>query len=239
MKDVLRLVGLTNEEIETYFLLLVEKNVKATEIAKKLGVARSSAYNWLNSLIMKGFATEIFTNKIKYFQPVEPNLIPFLLEERVDSIKKIIPDLEKIQNSENQGETKISLFKGNEGIKMVMNDILQTRKPYTCFGEIEKYFEDLDIFTQNWMRKSEELNLKGRLISSKKQNFLVGKNEEVKYISNNELPEITTVTYESKTALFIWSNIPSVVLIEDIAVTKRELKLFENNWKKGKKSINQ
>jgi sugar-specific transcriptional regulator TrmB len=234
MKDILRLIGLTNEEIDTYLLLLVEKNVKATDIAKKLGVARSSAYNWLNSLIMKGFATEVFTNKIRYFQPVEPNLIPSLLEERADSIKKIIPDLKKIQNLENEGETKISLFKGNEGMKMVMNDILHTGKPYTCFGEIEKYFQDLALFTQNWMRKAEELNLKGRLISSKKQNFLVGKNEEVRYIANNEIPEITTVTFGSKTALFIWSTIPSVVLIEDVSVTKRELKLFENYWRKEK-----
>lgn len=234
MKEILKSIGLTEEEINTYLLLLREKDARATKISKKLGVARSSSYNWLNNLVLKGLATESMINGSKAYNATKPSLIPTILDERVDSIKKIVPELEAYSRIKEGEDTAVSLFKGNEGVKMVMNDILLICKPYTCFGEIEKYFLDLDIFTQNWIVRAESMKINGRLISSKKQKFLVGKNEECRFLSKNNIPEISTVTYGDKTALFIWTKIPSVILIEDPLVTKRELELFERSWKQAK-----
>ena len=115
-----------------------------------------------------------------------------------------------------------------------MNDIIKEGKPYTCFGEIEKYFQEMDIFTRKWIKEVETKKIKGRLISSKKQKFEIAKTEEAKNLPDEIIPEITTVTYDDKTALFIWSKPLYVILVENKNVTESNLKTFNYLWQTAK-----
>ncbi len=122
---------------------------------------------------------------------------------------------------------------GRRTIKAVMNDIVKEAKPYTCFGEIENYFQEMDIFTKRWMKEVESKVIRGRLIGSKTQNFKVARSEEYKYLPNYFFSEMTTVTYGDKTALFIWSTPIYVVLIDNKEVTKSNQNTFNHFWKEG------
>src|SRR3989344_47430 len=139
MKETLRKIGLSEEEINIYLFLLKKGSSKATIISKELGVARTTIYRFLSSLHGKGLISENIQHNVRYFYPVSPERIPEIIEERVEDIKEIIPELNSLKNIVGE-ETKVELFKGKEGIKTIMRNILREKKPYTFLGEAEKYF---------------------------------------------------------------------------------------------------
>ncbi len=233
MREELKKLGLIEEEITIYLLLLRKGSLKVTQIAKELSTARTTIYRFITSLHEKGIVSETVQDFVKTYTPIPPESLPNILANRLEEIRSVIPELNKIYNKPLE-KTEVSVFRGKEGIKTIMNDIIKEGKPYTCFGEIEKYFEELDIFTRKWMKEVETKKIKGRLICSKNQKFEIAKTEECKYLPQELIPEITTVTYEDKTALFIWSKPLYVVLIENKNVTDSNLKVFNHIWQTAK-----
>ena len=233
MREELKNLGLTEEEINIYLLLLQKGALKVTQISKELSVARTTIYRFITSLHEKGIVSETIEDYVKTYTPIPPENLPEILLNRVAGIQSIVPQLNKIYSKPLE-KTEVSVFRGREGIKVVMNDIIREGKPYTCAGEIEKYFEELDIFTKKWMREVETARIKGKLLGSKKQKFEVAKTEECKFLPEELIPEITTVTYAEKTALFIWSKPLYVILIENKKVTESNLKVFNHLWQTAK-----
>lgn len=232
-REALKKIGLAEEEINIYLLLLRRGSSKATIISKELNVARTTIYRFLNSLLEKGLISENIQNNVRYFYPVDPKRIPEILEERTHEIEKIIPELVSIQNISSE-ESKVELFKGKEGMKTVMRDILREGKPYTFIGEAEKYFSEIDIFITQLLKKIETNNIKGKLLCSEKQKFKVAKTEIYKLLDEELIPEISTWTYGNKTAQFIWSNPSYAIIIDSKAVTNGNRKTFDYLWKLAK-----
>jgi len=236
IRESLKKIGLTEEEINIYLLLLKLGSSKATIISKELGVARTTIYRFLLSLYEKGLISENIQNNVKYFYPVDPKRIPEILKERAEEIQQIIPELNSLKSDLNE-ETNVELYKGKNGIKTIMNDILREEKDYTFIGNAEKYFEefDIDIFTSQWIRKIEKGKIKGRLLCNKKQKFKIAKTEEYKLLPEDLIPKISTWTYGDKTAIFIWSKPFYVVLVNNKSIADSNKKTFEYFWKMAKK----
>lgn len=233
MKDQLKHLGLSNEEVRVYLLLLQKGPLQVTQIAKELSMARSTIYRVVTGLHDKGLVSKTIEENLKIYLPTDPNKLPELLLSRLEEIKNILPELNKIYAKPKE-KTEVLVFRGKDGIKVVMNDIITEGKPYTCMGNIEKFFHEVDIFTRRWMENVEKKKIFGRLIGSKKQKFEIAKTEKCRYLPDDFFAESTTVTYGNKTAFFIWSRPLYVVLMDDKEVTKSNVKTFDYLWKQAK-----
>lgn len=229
VREILRKIGLSDEEVNIYLLLLKKGNSKATTISKELGVARTTIYRFLSSLHEKGLIGENIQNNVKYFYPVNPERIPEIIEERAEEAKEIVPKLTSLQRGI-EDEARVELFKGKEGIKSIMRDILRERKPYTFLGEAEKYFSEIEIFVIQWLRKVEAKKVHGKLLCSKDQKFKIARTEKYKLLSHDLIPEISVWTYGNKTALMIFSDPPYAILINNKQVTSGNKKTFDYFW---------
>lgn len=234
VREQLKRIGLTDEEINIYTFLLKRGSSKATIISKELGTARTTVYRFLSSLFEKGLIGENIQNNVKYFYPIEPERIPEIMQEKIKEIETIIPQLQEMKNEKFE-ETNTELFKGREGMKSIMKDILRTKKPYTFIGETEKYFSEIEIFTIQWLKQVEDNKMKGRLLCSEKQNFKVAKTEEYRLLPKELISNISTWTYGDKTALFIWLEPFYAVVINNKSVTENNRKTFDYLWKISKR----
>jgi len=233
VKETLRKIGLTEEEINIYILLLRKGGSKATLLSKDLGVARTTVYRFLASLHDKGLVGENIQNNVKFFYAVDPERIPEIIEERAEELREKIPELKSLKNQDFE-KAKVELYKGKEGMKTVMRDVLRNRKPYTFIGEVEKYFSELEIFVVQWLRKIEKAKIKGRLLCSANQNFKIASTEKYRILPDELISGVSTWTYGNKTALFIWSEPFFVVLIDNKTITSNNKKTFEYLWKIAK-----
>jgi len=229
IRETLRKIGLSDEEINIYLLLLKKGSSKATVISKELGVARTTIYRFLSSLHEKGLVSENIQNNVRYYNPVSPNRIPEIMEERVEELKGVIPKLASLQKGTGE-ESKVELFKGKEGIKTILRDIIRDKKPYTFLGEAEKYFSEIEIFSSQWIKKIEAEKVQGKLLCSEEQNFKITKTEKYKLLPHDLIPEISVWTYGNKTALIAWSDPLYAILINSKSVTRGNKKTFDYFW---------
>lgn len=238
IRETLKKIGLTDEEIDIYTILLRNGSSKATLLSKELGIARTTVYRFLASLHEKGLVGENIQNNVKCFYAVRPERIPEIIEERAEELREKMAELKDIQNK-NFEQAKVELFKGKEGMKTVMRDVLREGKPYTFIGEVEKYFSDMGIFVIQWLKKIEKAKIKGKLLCPANQKFKVAKTEEYRILPRELISEISTWTYGDKTALFIWSEPFFVVLIENATITTSNNRTFEYLWNFAKKPSEQ
>ncbi len=154
MFDLLK-IGLTEGEAKVYLALSELGSSTVGPIVKKSGVAYSNIYDILNRLIGKGIVSFIIKNKTKYFQAASPtNLVNYLEKKekeisiQKDSLKKILPDLEKLQEIRPQQEAEI--FLGKKGLRTAYEKLCKntTKNDEVLFFYIheEKYGEDSNLF---------------------------------------------------------------------------------------------
>lgn len=237
-EEVLKNIGLSDHEIRIYLSLLRLGSVTATKLARETNTDRATTYRFLDSLITRGLVNYVILNNVKYFKAAHPKKISEDLKNLKESYDQVLPELESLLKLPRE-ETKVELYKGKEGLKTIMKDILREKKSYTFIGEVEKFFTELSPFIIQWLKRVEEARIRGKLICIEGTSFKVAKTEQYKLISKKFISRVSTWTYGSKTALFIWSKPLFGVLIDNEDVTKSNSLLFNFLWGLAKKPTKQ
>lgn len=231
--EILRKIGLSEQEIKIY-LGLLELNVStATKIAVKTGIDRATTYRFLESLIDRGLVSYVIENNIKYFSAAHPQKILKDLKEKEEEYRELLPQLIELGKTAGE-ETKVEIYRGKEGLKTVLKDVLKEKKPYTFIGESEKFYVEFPFYSNQWLRQVEKNKIRGRVILKKGIKIELAKTEECKHISKEFISEISTCTYGTKTALFIWSKPLFAIIIDNKDVAESNLALFNFLWKTAK-----
>lgn len=165
MNDILKRVlkglvnlGLSEKEARIYLASRKSHTANIYELAKKADVNRGNAYHYVSSLVQKGLLYEIEQDKKKYYSPCTEDGFGFLLgqeKSKTLGVKHLIDSFltRVIQNiSPLKGEgykPEIRYYEGEEGIKVVYNEVLNHREvlSYINIEEILKAFpENLEKF---------------------------------------------------------------------------------------------
>ena len=126
MYDELKELGLTDNEIKIFVILLRHGDMNPYEIAKKTGFHRGYVYDALERLQEKGIINTVIKNNKKCFQSIDPKHIEEMMQSRLESISKIIPDLMRIRQTKE--DCVVELYKGEKSYKILIRDIIATAK---------------------------------------------------------------------------------------------------------------
>src|SRR4030042_5992747 len=121
-KDLEQL-GLSEKEAKVYLAVLELGEANIQQIAQKSGVKRTTAYDIINSLKEKRLLTEITKGKKAFFSAEDPRKLERQLDEKKETLKKILPELLSITNLLDT-KPHIKFYEGNDGIKEVYKDTL-------------------------------------------------------------------------------------------------------------------
>ena len=163
-------VGLTDGESKVYLALSELGSSTVGPIVKKSRVAYSNIYDILNRLIEKGIVSFVIKSKTKYFQAASPkNLLVYLenkekeINSQKEDLKKILPKIEKMQESFVSQEAEV--FLGKKGLRTAYEKILgmSTKKDVVFFSYLydEKYAEEADLFYHSIQEISRKATIKG------------------------------------------------------------------------------
>jgi hypothetical protein len=84
-------------------------------------------------LIEKGLVNEIIESKENLYQAVEPKKLTEDLSEKWENLDKALPSLEKLY-FEIPAEYRVQTYRGKEGWKQYMKDILKVGHPFYSIG---------------------------------------------------------------------------------------------------------
>lgn len=240
--DVLRKIGLTENEVKIYLHLLKSGSSTAYDIGKKTGIYRVHVYDKLEQLMDKGLVTHVYQGAKKYFQATPPAKLKqyveskkHALEQQEEEIDNILPQLEAMNNLP-RDDTFVEVFKGKEGLKYFLKDIIKTRKEVLITGiDDRKYHEALPVFMQQYFRDLKRFKIRERVITIKKRGiFLFGEElaptTNYRYLEATQFNPTNTFVYGEKVVIVTWGTPVTAVMIKNNQIAETYRNHFEHLW---------
>ncbi|MBI2662018.1 hypothetical protein HYX11_00995 [Candidatus Woesearchaeota archaeon] len=231
--EILKDLEFEDREIKIYLALLRLGDSPALKISKEAGIDRTTAYDVLERLIIRGIVSSYVKNKSKQFSALAPEKLLSYFKEKYSSLENILPELKKISNQTPE-MVKCELFYGKEGLKTVGKDIVNNTKEYRVIGIRREYEEILGYFNEQAILKLDQFKAKEWAIVEKNTKFMKLKNGEYRYLNRKLLSPVTTLIYKNKVVFFIWKEPYFAVSIENVQLAKAQTEYFNILWKMAK-----
>lgn len=237
--EILKDLGLTNTEIKVYITLLELGSSLASKLSQSAKVERAVTYHILEKLIRKGLVSYVVRENRKYFSATEPEKLKDLIKEKEASLNELIPELSKLKNSTEQ-PLSVEVFRGQEGFKTIMEDLIRDKKPYYIIGYTGKGPEIAKYWYTHWNKRRSKNKVYRYLLIHKGDEAMVAlKYPLTKY---RILPE--EVIHEAKTSTIIYGEDKMVLFLPlkefaGIRIKNKEMyssykDYFDILWKKSK-----
>jgi HTH-type transcriptional regulator, sugar sensing transcriptional regulator len=142
LKKNLLTIGFSEKEIEVYLALLELGKGTVTQIARKAGINRPTAYHVLASLELKKLVRTSGKEPKQEYTAESPENIEKILEEKITEYtsalaqaKEIIPELVSLHNKDNR--PKIKFYEGKDGLQKVYEDTLNSSETILAYASVE------------------------------------------------------------------------------------------------------
>jgi sugar-specific transcriptional regulator TrmB len=235
----LEMLGFTKNEVKVYLTLLRIGRTLAGRLAKECRLERTSTYNALNRLINEGVVSYVIESRKKVFYAAEPEKIAELFKEKEARAELLVPIIKEMRKFEREKEN-ILKFRGYAGIKTVFNDILNTCKEgdeYLIFGSENQLSKRLPEFAQIYVSRKDRKKLRARILlkeTMKGSGRKMSKYTKVRFVSKNINSLVNLNVYGNKVSLFVWSETPEAVIIDNKDAADTFRSYFEFMWANAK-----
>ncbi len=239
IKKALSEIGLGEGEIRVYLALLKLGSVQVSKIKEETRLHRTTIYDFVEKLLNKGLVNYVIRNNVKYYGATHPNKLLDFVKEKEENIKGILPQLAALTETKNE-EIKVEVYKGTEGFKAVLNDIIRVGKDMVGFGIDEaKFKERFPILMEQYFKKEEACGIKERLLASEGAKFLFRKKTtKYRFIPDEFFNPTPTAVYGNKIVFIVWEPL-TVVMIENPELADSYKKYFEMLWNIAKEKRSQ
>ena len=235
--DSLKKLGLSDNEILTYTTLLRINQASAIKISEISGVKKSTTYDNLFSLKEKGLVSTSHKEKVRIYQATSPDKI---LDYETELRKSLEEDVQKLSAlaGEFKENAESSFFEGKNGVKMVINDILQMKQDLYFIGARSNVKKLYSYIAENFIERRKELKIRLRgLFDSKEKEDSSYSDKEIKkltefrYLDNLSFTFSVTFIYGDKVAFITTKGRPYGILVKSEIIAEQQKFLFQELWK--------
>ena len=245
LKDLIAL-GFSPNRAAVYAALLELGKGTASEIARKAGINRTTAYDILDNLAADGLASISGKEPKQEYAAEVPEKIRRLLEQKIENDKEalalfenFLPELKSIHNV--MGRPRIRFYEGREGLIDVYEDTLTAHEPIRAYATVDDMHKALpDYFPRYYERRTE----KGIAIRAIIPATDIGKNRAIK--DKEEMRETALVPpdkyyfspeiniYDDKVMIASWREKLGVI-IQSAEIADAMKKTYELAWAEAKR----
>lgn len=247
-KDLERL-GLTKNEAKVYLALLSLGTTSSKAIIERTSLHRQLVYDALDILIEKGLVSYFIESNRKQFKASDPKeFLDFFekkeheIEEQKKEFKKILENLEKLKQ-EHKEEQEATIFRGNKGIKTLIDDMLKYKEVLTIgSSDVEaqafSYHVQFNLPQFHKIREQKKIHLK--ILFSEERKDRAKELDRQKYTESKVLPKeftsnSSTNIYGNNVSIIMWGLQPFGILIKSPEIAKAQKKYFDLLWKMARK----
>ncbi|MFA7252346.1 MAG: helix-turn-helix domain-containing protein [Candidatus Paceibacterota bacterium] len=230
-------LGLNDKEIKIYLASLGLGLSTIQNIAKKAGLHRVSAYDFIAALQEKGFINQIIKGKKRYFFSTDPEKILELIKDKEKRFEKILPELQALQGKEPQ-KPKVMYYQGRKAVWQAYFDRIRHREieENLVFGSSEQIIRDFPKEYKEFTSERIKRGIKTRIIVERSESGLLEKSlskkelREVKFLPNETKLKSNTIIYGNRVMIVSWESMMAVI-VEDVNNAFNQKTLFNLIWK--------
>ncbi len=200
-------------------------------------------YDKIEQLMSKGLVTHIYRGAKKFFQATPPEKLKHYLQDKRQelhaqekAVDALLPQLVAMANLPKE-DTFVEVFKGKEGLKYFLKDIMATAKEVLVTGiDDQKYQEALPVFMQQYFRELKSKNIKERVITLKKRGVFLFKPQlasttEYRFLEEKQFNPTNTFVYGNKVVMVSWGTPVTAVMIKNKEIAETYRSHFEHLWR--------
>lgn len=236
IKQILKEYGLEEKEISLYLASLSLGETGMSELAKKSGLIRSTAYVISESLGAKGILGSFVTKKGKRFVATRPEILLSRAKKQVEDLESILPELKAVLKT--NSDPNIKYYKGYDGYIVALEDSLKkpniTLRHIGSITELHKVYEDYDLkhYVPERIRKNIFIR---SLYSSDTNEKLKGRDHskelrEIRYLPPEYPLKTATLIYENKVVITSTKKEMIAIAIESEDIARTEQIKFDFMW---------
>jgi len=230
----LKELGLTDNEVRIYLLLIKKGAMNPSEISEKLGLHRGYIYDTLERMQEKEAVNHILKNNKKFFQATSPENLVELLKLKLENFKRIVPNLLSLAETPKE-KTKVEVHKGKRVYRTLLKDITATAKKNDTIlltGVDEKtLLEKVEpIYLRQYFTIIKEKNIKEKVIMKKGNKKYTIPNVTHKFLDEKYIGNVEQILYGHKVATFILGDPNYLIVTENKEVAETYKKQFELLW---------
>ncbi len=237
IQETLQEIGLSKNETKIYLALLELGPSLIGKICGKTKIHRRNVYDSIEMLKNKGFISLININNRNIFEAINPKKILNILEEKKQSIEQILPSLLERKNKD---QSKIQVYFGKNGKKLIFEDKLNYKKEQYVLNA-HKPSKIISNYLENYHLRRIKKKIPLKMLFLNKDIEVAKQFNKYNPIKIKILPKIFTSPiainiYGNKVAFFLNSESiePISILIEDQNLTKSFKEHFETLWELSK-----
>jgi sugar-specific transcriptional regulator TrmB len=205
VNEILQELGFEGREIKVYLSLIKKDGMTASEVSKDIRIDRTTTYDILAKLIDKGIVSQMTKNGTKHFMALSPEDLLQHFRQKYSSLEGIMSELNGL-SAQNKEPVKCELFQGKNGLKVVLKDLVASKKDYKAIGIRKEFEEILGYFNEQGIIKLDQFNVKEQAIVEKDSEFKKAKRGTYRYLNKKLLSPVTTLIYDNKVIFFIWTE---------------------------------
>ncbi len=236
---ILKEFGLTSNEIKIFLALVKKGPMSATNIAKETGLNRPYIYYALERLLEKGYTSEIKIKGKKNFKSIDFNQIISFEEHKIDLLKGLVKDFEKIREEKSK-TVSVEVLKGNHVVKNIFKMCFSDIKPkeeIVYIGIDEEKMEALEpIYLEKMLNYFKKKKITEKIILKKGGKRLpYAKTTEYRYLDPEIIGNAAKMIYQDKVIEIIYGEPIYAIIIQNKELAETEKKRFDTFWKLAKK----
>lgn len=236
--ELLKSIGLTNNEIEVYLDLLKNSASTAYSIALRINQHRSSVYESIRKLQQLGFIVEIQEENRKLYQTKEYTAIEEYLKQKQAELKEITPYIKSISNTEIP-EGTISVSYGLTRLRATFSSIFDLKQEvliWTLPKNVEEVLGEGFLKEINETIVKKEIPVKivySEYFDSMKE---ISKNPFTDARYTDEDSNIFTIVCSDIVFLIVLANPITIIEMKNVDISEGFKSRFHTFWEKSQKT---
>ena len=244
IQNQLKNAGLDDKEALAYLALLELGESSMGQLVKASKLKRTTLYDTIESLKERRLVSTSKKNKKVVYIAENPRKIIELLDEKKESMQKILPELLSIANSIHK-KPRIRYFEGIEGIKEVYRDTLRfpNQKVQAWVAEEMIHKFDQKFLDEYYTPKRLEKKIWAEVIAPDLPDIRVYKGLDVTSLRTTRLIDANEFPLEVEINLYGHNNIGIMsfhdelgLIIESESVSRTLKSIFALQWKSIEKN---
>ena|ERR1051326_67193 len=158
--EILQDLGLSPNEAKIYEGLLEIGKASVPQISLQIGVHKRNVYDIIPKLLKRGLIFQVPDSKETKYAPIEPSKLADLIWEKEMKLNSILPALNK-KFKRALPEDAVYVYRGPEGWKNYMRDILRVGQDFYCIGAKGAWMDERNkYFFPQFIKEAKKKNIK-------------------------------------------------------------------------------
>lgn len=239
IQSVIEQLGYSDHEAKLYLASLKTGESNIADLAHIVQMPRSTVKELLDGMQLKGLVNYYEKHGRKYWVAENPEKLMNTLKERETTLGAVLPELKAVVNNSRSGKPNIRLYTGIEEIKLIMDDIIDSKRHVLALVSEDDFRKDMgEDYMDNFIerRKQHFLNIKFIGPHSERTKVLKSRDSNearhTRFLPEHvELRRVSNFIYGDKVALIsLNQKEPTGIVIEDPNIARAMSIYFDSLW---------